>query len=137
MNASESHKHEHRNDIPRGSKVRGDMLVKRVRSLLQSRATQAIKDLSLQVGYKSPRSFARAISRALRVLAKRTAFSGNASPSLRPTLLLETSPTHNPSIVPPTYATCPCCSPTPRALLPGATLPTIAPLRKTSSKTLK
>lgn len=44
--------------------VREVMLVKRVKSFLKSCPTQAIKVLCFQVGFKSPRSFARAIRRA-------------------------------------------------------------------------
>ena len=44
--------------------VREKMLVERVKSLLESRPTRAIKEVSFDLGYKSPRSFARAIKRA-------------------------------------------------------------------------
>ncbi|SRR6266513_2672478 len=44
--------------------VREQMLVERVKSLLESSPTRAIKELSFDLGYKSPSSFARAIKRA-------------------------------------------------------------------------
>ncbi len=44
--------------------VREEMLVERVKSLLESRPTRAIKEVSFDLGYKSPRSFSRAIKRA-------------------------------------------------------------------------
>jgi AraC-like DNA-binding protein len=43
--------------------LREDILISRVRSLFISRPTLAIKELSFDVGYKSARSFARAIKR--------------------------------------------------------------------------
>ncbi len=44
--------------------LRVEMLVERVKSLLQSDPMRAIKEMSFDLGYKSPRSFARAIKRA-------------------------------------------------------------------------
>ncbi|PYU00230.1 MAG: hypothetical protein DMG38_09025 [Acidobacteria bacterium] len=43
--------------------VREEMLVEQVKSLLESHPTRAIKELAFELGYKSPRSFARAIKR--------------------------------------------------------------------------
>lgn len=45
-------------------RLRDELLVERVNSLLESHPTRGIKELSFQLGYKSPRSFARAIKRA-------------------------------------------------------------------------
>lgn len=42
-------------------KLRGELLVRRVNTLLESEPTRPIKDLSFELGYKSPRSFARAV----------------------------------------------------------------------------
>jgi AraC-like DNA-binding protein len=42
-------------------KLRDELLVRRVKTLLQSDPTRAIKELSFELGYKSPRSFARAV----------------------------------------------------------------------------
>lgn len=42
-------------------KLRGELLVRKVNTLLESDPTRPIKDLSFEIGYKSPRSFARAI----------------------------------------------------------------------------
>jgi AraC-like DNA-binding protein len=39
------------------------MLVERVKNLLEYHPTQTIKEVSSELGYKSPRSFARAIKR--------------------------------------------------------------------------
>ncbi|SRR6266700_5826887 len=44
--------------------LREEILVERVRSLLTSHPARAIKELSFDLGYKSSRSFARAIKRA-------------------------------------------------------------------------
>jgi AraC-like DNA-binding protein len=44
--------------------LREQMLVERVKSLLESHPTRTIKEVSFDLGYKSPRSFARAIKRA-------------------------------------------------------------------------
>jgi AraC-like DNA-binding protein len=44
--------------------LRGEILVATVKGLLISGPTLAIKELSFQVGYRSPRSFARAIRHA-------------------------------------------------------------------------
>lgn len=44
--------------------VRDELLVKQATSLLESDPTRAIKALSSELGYKSPRSFARAVKRA-------------------------------------------------------------------------
>jgi AraC-like DNA-binding protein len=44
--------------------LRDELLVKRVKSLLESYPTRGIKQLSFELGFKSPRSFARAIKRA-------------------------------------------------------------------------
>ena len=44
--------------------LRVEMLVERVKSLLESDPTRTIKEMSFDLGYKSPRSFARAIKRA-------------------------------------------------------------------------
>jgi AraC-like DNA-binding protein len=43
---------------------REDVLVERAKHLLESHPTRTIKELSFDLGYKSPRSFARAIRRA-------------------------------------------------------------------------
>ncbi len=43
---------------------REEMLVERVKNLLESHPTRTIKEVSFDLGYKSPRSFARAIKRA-------------------------------------------------------------------------
>src|SRR5882762_9341292 len=43
--------------------VREQILVKRVKTLLDSQPTRGIKELSFELGYKSGRSFARAIKR--------------------------------------------------------------------------
>src|ERR1700751_4088052 len=43
---------------------REEILIARLRNLLLARPTSAIKELSFDLGYKSPRSFARAIRRA-------------------------------------------------------------------------
>lgn len=43
---------------------REEMLVERVRDLLESYPTRTIKEVAFDLGYKSPRSFARAIKRA-------------------------------------------------------------------------
>ena len=42
-------------------KLRGELLVGRVKTLLGADPTRPIKELSFELGYKSPRSFARAI----------------------------------------------------------------------------
>lgn len=44
--------------------LRGELLVERVKNLLESDPARAIKELSFELGYKSARSFARAIKRA-------------------------------------------------------------------------
>lgn len=44
--------------------LRDELLFERVNSLLESHPTRGIKELSFELGYKSPRSFARAIKRA-------------------------------------------------------------------------
>lgn len=41
--------------------LRGELLVRKVNTLLESDPTRPIKDLSFELGYKSPRSFARAV----------------------------------------------------------------------------
>jgi AraC-like DNA-binding protein len=51
----------------KGKKFRNlkeEILISRVRSFFMSRPTLTIKELSFEVGYKSARSFARAIKRA-------------------------------------------------------------------------
>lgn len=45
-------------------KLRGELLVRRVNRLLELNPTRPIKDLSFELGYKSPRSFARAVKQA-------------------------------------------------------------------------
>lgn len=45
-------------------RLRDELLAGRVKSLLESDPTQAIKDLSSELGCKSPRSFARTIKQA-------------------------------------------------------------------------
>ena len=42
-------------------KVRDELLVGRVKTLLEADPSRPIKDLSYELGYKSPRSFARAV----------------------------------------------------------------------------
>lgn len=42
-------------------KLRDQLLVGRVKTLLEADPTRPIKDLSFELGYKSPRSFARAV----------------------------------------------------------------------------
>jgi AraC-like DNA-binding protein len=44
--------------------LRDEQLVERLNSLLESHPTRGIKELSFELGFKSPRSFARAIKRA-------------------------------------------------------------------------
>lgn len=44
--------------------LRDELLVERVKSLLEFDPTRGIKELSFKLGFKSPRSFARAINRA-------------------------------------------------------------------------
>ena len=44
--------------------LRVELLVERVKSLLESHPTRSIKEMSFDLGYKSPRSFARAVKRA-------------------------------------------------------------------------
>jgi AraC-like DNA-binding protein len=44
--------------------LREEILIARLRAHLLSKPTSAIKELSFDLGYKSPRSFARAIRRA-------------------------------------------------------------------------
>jgi AraC-like DNA-binding protein len=44
--------------------LREELLVERARTLFSSQPTLAIKEVSFDLGYKSPRSFARAIKRA-------------------------------------------------------------------------
>jgi len=44
--------------------LRDQLLAERVTSLLNSHPARGIKELSFELGYKSPRSFARAIKRA-------------------------------------------------------------------------
>ena len=44
--------------------LRDELLAKRFKSLLESHPTRGIKELSFELGFKSPRSFARAIKRA-------------------------------------------------------------------------
>jgi AraC-like DNA-binding protein len=44
--------------------LRDELRVERVKTALESHPTRAIKALSSELGYKSPRSFARAIKRA-------------------------------------------------------------------------
>src|SRR5437868_8941683 len=44
--------------------LRDELLVERVKCLLESHPTRGIKELSSELGFKSPRSFARAIKRA-------------------------------------------------------------------------
>lgn len=44
--------------------LRDELLVERVKSLLESQPTREIKELSFELGFESPRSFARAIKRA-------------------------------------------------------------------------
>jgi AraC-like DNA-binding protein len=43
--------------------LREEIVIARLRSLLMAKPTSAIKELSFAVGYRSPRSFARAIRR--------------------------------------------------------------------------
>lgn len=42
-------------------KLHDELLVRRVKTLLESDPTRSIKELSFELGYKSPRSFARAV----------------------------------------------------------------------------
>lgn len=42
-------------------KLRDELLVRRVKVLLEADPNRQIKDLSFELGYKSPRSFARAV----------------------------------------------------------------------------
>lgn len=44
--------------------LRDELLVERVRSSLESHPTRGIKELSFELGFKFPRSFARAMKRA-------------------------------------------------------------------------
>jgi len=44
--------------------LRDELLVERVKSILESHPTLGIKELSFELGFKFPRSFARAIKRA-------------------------------------------------------------------------
>lgn len=47
-------------------KLRDELLIGRVKTLLEADPTRPIKDLSFELGYKSPRSFARAVKQGCR-----------------------------------------------------------------------
>ena len=63
--------------------VRDEVLVKQVKNLLESRPTRGIKELCFELGYKSPRSFARAVKRACGIFAGATAFTHDLPTSSR------------------------------------------------------